>query len=143
MASFNFVEGSINRITRFIFIEGSINRMASLIFVESSINRIPRFIFIESSIDRITSERTSIYIDPPKPDRMVQCRQVFVGATRHQSWEKIPNDYKVCLFAITYTKHAKWLYMIPPFSIPSPANIFPNFDFWYSNIPSRKPATTV
>jgi hypothetical protein len=35
--------------------------------------------------------------------------------------------------------HSKWALNIPTFSIQIPSKIYPNWDFWYENIPSGNP----
>jgi hypothetical protein len=37
------------------------------------------------------------------------------------------------------SKYTQWTYNIPTCSIPRPSKIYPNWDFWYANIPSGNP----
>jgi hypothetical protein len=39
------------------------------------------------------------------------------------------------------TKYTKWPLNIPTFAFPRFSKIYPNWDFWYENIPSGNPET--
>jgi hypothetical protein len=37
-------------------------------------------------------------------------------------------------------KYSQMALNIPTFSIPTPSKIYPNWDFWFENLPSGNPA---
>jgi hypothetical protein len=39
--------------------------------------------------------------------------------------------------------YSKWLYNISNFTFQGPPKIYPNYDFWFENIPSGNPARIV
>jgi hypothetical protein len=74
--------------------------------------------------------------------------QIFL-VTTYQRVENIPHHSKAYLhrytLAIKYVKGQKYPNdkNITTFSIPKPSKIFPNWDFWYENIPSGNPGYIV
>jgi hypothetical protein len=65
--------------------------------------------------------------------------QIFLGKT-YQNGKNIPNDHKRYQKAIKYIlfcrKVDKMAIKIPTSSFARPSKIYPNWDFWFENIPS-------
>jgi hypothetical protein len=54
----------------------------------------------------------------------------------YQMPTKLLNGHKMYQIAV---KYSKWSYNIPSFFIPRPSKIYPNWYFWYENLPSGIP----
>jgi hypothetical protein len=54
----------------------------------------------------------------------------------YQIATKLPHGHKMYQAAVIYSK---WPKNKPNFSIPRPSKIYPNWDFWFENIPSGNP----
>jgi hypothetical protein len=52
---------------------------------------------------------------------------------------KLPNAHKMYQMAI----YSKWPYITPTFPIPRLSKIYPNWDFWFENVPSGNPGVEV
>jgi hypothetical protein len=52
----------------------------------------------------------------------------------------LPNGHKTYQMGVKYTKR-RW--NIPTFSILRPSKIYPNWDFWFENVPSCNPTAQV
>jgi hypothetical protein len=73
----------------------------------------------------------------------VQGCQIFLDTIyqKGRKYTKLPLNYQT---AIKYTKCPEYIpnvhrIGIPNFSIPRPSNIYPNWYFWFENIPSGNP----
>jgi hypothetical protein len=78
----------------------------------------------------------------------VQGCQIFLGTT-YQNVKNIPNNHKIFKMA---TKYTKWPQNIPnghkiyqmatkyiKYTIARPSKFYPNWDFWFENMPSGNP----
>jgi hypothetical protein len=54
----------------------------------------------------------------------------------YQIATKLPKGHKIYQMAVVYSKSPL---NTPTFSIQRPSNIYPNWDFWFENIPSGNP----
>jgi hypothetical protein len=80
------------------------------------------------------------------PQRVSMCASGLPDSSWHnipkrgkiyQISTKLLNDLKIYPTGIIYSK---WALNTPKFSIVRPSKIYPNWDFWFENIPSGNPA---
>jgi hypothetical protein len=75
--------------------------------------------------------------------RLNQACQIFLDTICQNGGKctKLPEDDPM---AMTYSPWAKKHFQkFPKFSIPSPSKMYPNWDFWFENIPSGNPGLNV
>jgi hypothetical protein len=64
--------------------------------------------------------------------------QIFRGSI-YQNGKNVPNAHKIYQIAINYTEKPKWPQNMPASSISRPFKIYPNWYFWFENMPSGNP----